>query len=201
MKHHAADLRSLHGRAKGKPIRAATNNLLALQPEYIDVSHTVNAPLSRAVVAGLSDIFLTAAKPGRWGPCLVPVALVSQLFMTRGRAGFRVCENSCLALARLDPASAGVTALDSGAVFRPVIPAKAGIHEFSHRILCAGKQAASSRRGILAGPQKSFSSTEGKIEDVVRSTTPIRCLPHRFGWTITSRDSLRWLEPSLVFNP
>jgi hypothetical protein len=31
------------------------------------------------------------------------------------------------------PASAGVTALDLGAVFRPVIPAKAGIHEFSHR--------------------------------------------------------------------
>jgi hypothetical protein len=32
------------------------------------------------------------------------------------------------------PASAGVTALDLGAVFRPVIPAKAGIHEFSHRL-------------------------------------------------------------------
>jgi hypothetical protein len=32
------------------------------------------------------------------------------------------------------PASAGVTALDLGAVLRPVIPAKAGIHEFSHRL-------------------------------------------------------------------
>ncbi len=32
------------------------------------------------------------------------------------------------------PASAGVTALDLGTVFRPVIPAKAGIHEFSHRL-------------------------------------------------------------------
>jgi hypothetical protein len=32
------------------------------------------------------------------------------------------------------PACAGVTALDLGAVFRPVIPAKAGIHEFSNRL-------------------------------------------------------------------
>ena len=32
-------------------------------------------------------------------------------------------------------ASAGVTALDLGAVFRPVIPAKAGIHEFSLRLV------------------------------------------------------------------
>jgi hypothetical protein len=31
-------------------------------------------------------------------------------------------------------AFAGVTALDLGAVFPPVIPAKAGIHEFSHRL-------------------------------------------------------------------
>jgi len=35
-------------------------------------------------------------------------------------------KNSCLALASWAPASAGVTALDLGAVFRPVIPAKAG---------------------------------------------------------------------------
>jgi hypothetical protein len=49
--------------------------------------------------------------------------------------GFRVCVKTRVWYwPGWTPASAGVTALGLGVVFRPVIPAKAGIHEFSHRL-------------------------------------------------------------------
>jgi hypothetical protein len=58
MNYDAADLRPLHGRAEGE------NQFVPQQTTYwpcnLSIStfpHTVNAPLSRAVVAGLSDIF------------------------------------------------------------------------------------------------------------------------------------------------
>ncbi|MGO8731463.1 MAG: hypothetical protein ACLQVM_01570, partial [Terriglobia bacterium] len=52
--------------------------------------------------------------------------------------GYNLPPLTGLALAKLNPASAGVTALDLWAVFRPVIPAKVGIHEFSHRLASPG---------------------------------------------------------------
>jgi len=44
-------------------------------------------------------------------------------------------KNSCLAGPILDPRLRGMTSLGLETAFDDVIPAKAGIHEFSHRLI------------------------------------------------------------------